>query len=165
MTPAEQSLADRRDFYNRTTSILLPRVPYFDFGYWDYIPDPDRAEKEFDTWCSEIEKTVGQAVPENDAVPLGVYRAAAGRDYCLVTLAFLLQKDGTSDVTVRERCDLQEAEFFRRATFAHLLATTPMLSFASVRADAIYVVPGADEDALTAEDLRGEGYEYLRPLL
>ena len=100
----------------------------------------------------------------DDAPAQGVYRSPSGRDYFLVSMAFLLQKDGTSDVTMAERCDMEEAYYFQRATFAHLLATPPMLSYATVRADALYVVPGNDEDALTLEELRGEGYEYLRPL-
>ena len=165
LTPGEQSLADKRGFYNEVTNLLLPAVACIDMGYWDYIPDASRAEKEFDTWCSEIEQVVGGAVPDEDGPGQGAYRTAgAGGQYFLVSLAFLLQKGGTSDVTMAERCDIQEADFFRRSTFAHLLATPPMLSYASIRADAIYVVPGSDEDALTAEDLRGEGYEYLRPI-
>lgn len=163
MTPAEQSLAEKRDYYGRITNLLLPHIPSFDFGFWDYIPDASQAEKEFDTWCSEIEKVVGEGV--GDVVNGGgAYRSSAGRDYFLFTLAFLLQKDGTSDITVAERCDLAEVDYWNRGTFAHLLATAPMLSYASVRADAFYVIPGANDDALTAEDLRGEGYEYLRVL-
>ena len=162
-TPGEQSLADKRGFYNEVTNLLLPAVACIDLGYWDYIPDPSRAEKEFDTWCSEIEQVVGGEVSD-DGPAQGAYRTPGRGEYFLVSLAFLLQKDGTSDVTMAERCDIQEADFFRRSTFAHLLATPPMLSFATVRADAIYVVPGSDEDALTTEDLRGEGYEYLRPV-
>jgi hypothetical protein len=156
--PEQQSLIDKREMYGNVSRVLAAHVPAMDFGYWDYISDPSRAETEFDTWVSEIERTVAA-----DAPVQGVYRTAAG-DYFLVSLAFLLEKDGSSDRIVAERCDVPEPAFFTRSTFAILAATPPMLAFASVRADAVYVVPGADEDALTAEDLRGEGYEYLRPL-
>lgn len=162
MTPSEQSLVEKRAFYTEVSNILLPHVASFELGYWDYVGDPDRAEKEFDTWCSEIEKVVGEELPDEPGQ--GAYRTPGRRDFFLVSLAFLFQKDGTSDVTMAERCDLPLASFFTRATFAHLLATAPMLSFATVRADAIYVVPGSDQDALTFDELRGEGYEYLRPL-
>jgi hypothetical protein len=156
--PAEQSLIDKREMYGKVSRVLAAQVPAMDFGYWDYISDPARAETEFDGWVSEIERTVAK-----DAPNLGIYRAGAG-EYFLVSLALLLEKDGSSDRIVAERCDLPEPAYFTRSTFAILAATPPMLAFASVRADAIYVVPGADEDALTAEELRGEGYEYLRPL-
>jgi hypothetical protein len=39
-----------------------------------------------------------------------------------------------------------------------------MLNFANVQADAVYLVPGNDHDGLSDDDLRGEGYEYLKPL-
>jgi hypothetical protein len=160
--PAEQSLIDKREMYGKVTGALLPYVPAMDFGYWDYIADPDRAEKEFDSWVSEIEQTVAAGAPGGGEAS-GVYRSAAG-EYFLVSLAFLLQQGGPSDLVVAERCDIAEQDFFTRATFATLVATPPMLAFATVRADAVYVVPGTDEHALSAGDLRGEGYEYLRPL-
>jgi hypothetical protein len=158
--PAEQSLIDKREMHSRICGVLAPYAPAIDFGFWDYISDPDRAEREFDTWVSEIEQIVSRDAGPADP---SVYRRAAG-EYFLVTIAFLLQEGGSSDTLVAERCDIPEAQWFTRATFARLIATAPMLSFATVRADAVYVVPGADEDALAAEDLRGEGYEYLRPL-
>jgi hypothetical protein len=160
--PVEQSLADKRDFWSRAAAILGAAAWSFDFGYWDYISEPERAEREFDTWCSDIEKVVGTPVEGGPAQ--GVYRTGQAGGYCLVSLAFLLKQGGTSDVTATERCDIPEPHYFTRAAFAHLVATPPMLSFASVRADALYVVPGAAEDALTADELRGEGYEYLRAL-
>jgi hypothetical protein len=159
--PADQSLIDKREMYTSLSRALAPHVAALDFGYWDYISDPERAEKEFDTWVSEIEQSVGREV--GDAPAQGVYRTRPG-EYFLVSFAFLLQKGGSSDAVVAERADLPESAYFTRATFAHLLATPPMLSFASVRADAVYVIPGVDDDALTADDLRDPGYEYLRPL-
>jgi hypothetical protein len=65
---------------------------------------------------------------------------------------------------VGERCDLPESDWFTRQTFAHLIATIPMLNFANVQADAVYIVPGNDTDGLSDDDLHGEGYEYLKPL-
>ncbi len=162
MAPSEQSLAEKRAFYSDMSSLLLPHIGDFVLGYWDYVDDPDRAEKEFDTWCAEIEKVVGAEVPDDEPAQ-GAYRSARG-DHFLVSIAFLLQKGGTSDLTMAERCDFPEESYFKRSTFAYLLATAPMLSYATVRADALYVVPGSDEDALTIDELRGEGYEYLHPL-
>jgi hypothetical protein len=159
--PASMSLIDKREYYTAISNMLLPRAASFDFGYWDYIADPHEAESEFDSWVSEIEKTVADGA--DGPPPEGVYRRSAG-DYFLFTLAFLLEKGGSSDATIADRCDLAEGDFFTRQTFATLVATPPMLGYASVRADAFYVVPGADDRALTAELLRGEGYEYLREL-
>jgi hypothetical protein len=82
----------------------------------------------------------------------------------LVTVLFLLERGSNSDLTLGERCDLPEADYFTRATFAQLVATIPALNFANVQADAVYLSPGNDRDGLSDDDLRGPGYEYLRPL-
>ncbi len=39
-----------------------------------------------------------------------------------------------------------------------------MLSFSSVKADAIYLVPGSDQDGLSFDDVHGGGWEYLKQL-
>jgi hypothetical protein len=45
-----------------------------------------------------------------------------------------------------------------------LIATPPLLPFETVRADAVYLMPGNDEDGISSDDLYGEGYKYLRML-
>ena len=89
---------------------------------------------------------------------------SAEKKYVLCTVLALVERDSNSDLTLGERCDLPEAEYFTRATFAQLIATIPTLNFANVQADAVYLTPGSDEDGLSDEDLHGGGYEYLKPL-
>jgi len=160
---AEQSLAEKRTFWKRVTAVLNEAMPVFEYGYWDLIRD-DNAEQEFETWCSEIEGSVATETEEMGTAADEVNRLSAGQSHVLVTLAFLLERDSNSDLTVGERADLPEASWFTRATFAHLIATVPMLNFANVQADAVYIVPGNDTDGLSDDDLHGEGYEYLKPL-
>jgi hypothetical protein len=160
---AEQSLAEKRTFWKRVTAVLNEAMPVFEYGYWDLIRD-DNAEEEFETWCSEIEGSVATEAEEMGTAADEVNRLSADQSYVLVTLAFLLERDSNSDLTVGERADLPEGSWFTRATFAHLIATVPMLNFANVQADAVYIVPGNDTDGLSDDDLHGEGYEYLKPL-
>jgi hypothetical protein len=160
---AEQSLAEKRTFWKRVTAVLNEAMPVFEYGYWDLIRD-DNAEQEFETWCSEIEGSVATEAEEMGTAADEVNRLSADQSYVLVTLAFLLERDSNSDLTVGERADLPEDSWFTRATFAHLIATVPMLNFANVQADAVYIVPGNDTDGLSDDDLHGEGYEYLKPL-
>ena len=70
-----------------------------------------------------------------------------------------------SDRTLAERCDIPESEWMTRLTFGKLIATIPLLNFANVIADAVYMSPGSEEDGLSMEDLHGGGYEYLKMLL
>ena len=160
---AEQSLNEKRTFWKRVTAVLNDAMPVFEYGYWDLIRN-DSAEEEFESWCSEIEGSVATEPEEMGAAHDEAHRFSADRAYVLCTLAFLLERDSNSDLTLGERCDLPEDEYFTRATFARLIASVPMLNFANVQADAVYVVPGNDTDGLSDDDLRGEGYEYLKPL-
>jgi hypothetical protein len=45
-----------------------------------------------------------------------------------------------------------------------LVASFPLLNFANVQADAVYLMPGSEQDGLSQEDLFGGGYQYLKPL-
>jgi hypothetical protein len=160
----EQSLADKRALYKRLTTLLVADVVRFDLGYWDYIADPGHAEREFDEWCSELE---GRMATEKEEVGAGVddvNRLSAKPEYIAVTVCFLLEAGGNSDQTVAERCDLPESDWFKRDTFVRLFETLPMLSFSSVKADAVYLVPGNEEDGLSFDDVHGGGWEYLKQL-
>jgi hypothetical protein len=160
---AEQSLNEKRQFWKRVTAVLNEGMPVFELGFWDLLRT-DNAEQEFESWCAEIEGSVATEPEEMGAAADEAHRLSAQQGYVLVTLAFLLERDSNSDLTLGERCDLPESAWFTRQTFAHLIATVPMLNFANVQADAVYLVPGNDHDGLSDDDLRGEGYEYLKPL-
>jgi hypothetical protein len=160
---AEQSLAEKRQFWKRVTAVLNEAMPVFEYGFWDLIRT-DAAEQEFESWCSEIEGSVATEAEEMGAAADEVNRLSADKSFVLVTLAFLVERDSNSDVTLGERCDLPEADWFTRQNLAHLIATVPMLNFANVQADAVYIVPGNDSDGLSDDDLHAEGYEYLTPL-
>src|SRR5262249_41651754 len=148
-------------------AVVIDGAPRFDLGFWDYIAEPARAESEFDRWCSELE---GQMATEKEEVadtPDEIdetERLSTKPDYVALTVLFLLAKGGNSDGTVAERCDLPEAEWWKRDSFRHLFETIPMLSFASLKADADYLVPGNPEDGLSFDDVHGGGWEYLHQL-
>jgi hypothetical protein len=160
---AEQSLADKRQFWKRITAIVNEAMPVFEYGYWDLIRE-DKAEAEFETWCSEIEGSLATTPEEMGTAADEVNRASSDKNHVLVTMAFLLERDSNSDHTLGERCDLPESQWSTRQTYAHLIASIPLLNFANVQADAIYIVPGNDTDGLSTDDLTGEGYDYLKPL-
>ncbi len=163
-SPAEQSIADKRIFYKRYTGLLLEQMPHFEMGFWDYIPRPQEAEQEFDKWCSEIEGSMATEREETGETHDEVTRLESRKDYIVTTMVFLLQRGGNADITVAERADIPEHQCNLRSTYAHLLETIPMMSFASVRADAVYLVPGNDDDGFSLDDLHGGGWEYLTPL-
>jgi hypothetical protein len=160
---AQQSLTDKRRFWKSLCAVLNEAMPVFEYGFWDLIRG-GKAEEEFETWCSEIEGSLATEAEEVGSAPDEAHRLSADRHYVLVTLLFLVEEGSNSDLTLGERCDLPEAEYFTRATFARLIASVPLLNFANVQADAVYLVPGSDQDGLSDDDLHGGGYEYLKPL-
>lgn len=159
----EQSLTDKRTFWKRVAAVLNEAVPAFELGYWDLVSE--KGDDEFESWSSEIEGSLATEAEELGAAPDEVNRISAEKRYVIVTLLFLVEGDTNSDRTLAERCDIPESEWFTRLTFGKLIATVPLLNFANVIADAVYMSPGSEEDGLSMEDLHGGGYEYLKMLL
>ena len=161
---SEQSLAEKRAFWKKVAAVLNEAVPAFEMGYWDLIRG-DGAEEEFESWSSEIEGSLATEKEELGAAADEVSRISAEKRYVVVTLVFLVEADSNSDRTLAERCDVPKSEYWTRLTFGRLIATAPLLNFANVVADAVYLAPGTDEDGFSMEDIHGGGYEYLKLLL
>jgi hypothetical protein len=157
-----QSLADKRRFWKKLTGLLNDAMPVFEKGYWDLIRG-GRAEAEFETWSSEIEGSLATEREEVAPAADEALRLSADKGYVLCTLMALVEQGSNSDITLGDRCDQPESTWWTRQTFARLIGTFPLLNFADVQADAVYLVPGNDRDGLSMEDLH-EGYEYLHPL-
>jgi predicted amidohydrolase YtcJ len=148
----DQSLVEKRAFHQRVADLLDTHAHAWAFGTWDYV-GPPQGESEFDSWVAGLE----ESVEENPGDEVD-------DDHIVVTLVYLLDAGSDAESTAGERCDLPVPMFFRRSTFKRLVATVRMLSFAGVRADGAYVVPGEGGPGLSAEELTGEGWDYLKPL-
>lgn len=159
-SPVDQTVADKRVMYTRLSGVLHRILPLTVYGYWDLIRDPAKAQEEFDSWCGEVEGA-GAAEPSQ---AFGTFGPSNQGGHSIVTVAFLVQQGSNSDHTLGARCDLPEGEYWTKATFTRLLATFPLLNFTTVVGDAIYVVPGPGGKGPTAQELQGEGYEYLQRL-
>ncbi|MFL5376051.1 MAG: hypothetical protein ACJ78T_18780 [Myxococcales bacterium] len=161
---AEQSLVEKRAFWKRVTAVLNEALPAFEYGYWDLLRGGS-AEEEFESWSSEIEGSLATEKEELGTAPDEISRISAEKRYIVVTLVFLVEGGSNSDATLAERCDVPESEYWTRLTLGRLIGTIPLLNFANVDADAVYLAPGSEEDGFSLEDLHGGGYEYLKMLL
>jgi hypothetical protein len=162
-TDHEQTPDEKRSFYKRFCALVNESMPVFELGFWDLLRSRN-AEDEFETWCSEIEGSMATEAEELGTEADEVYRLSTDKDYIIVTLLFLMVRDGAADRTVGRRADVPEAEWNTRQTFAQLIATAPLLDFETVRADAVYLMPGNDDDGISSDDLYGGDYKYLRML-
>ncbi len=155
----EQSLADKRMFYKRLVTLLGEARGRFRFGDWDLLRKAN-ANEEFDSWCAELEQagatSTQSAEPQKDLSP--------GLQHVVVTVLILAVRGGSSDDTLGDRCDLQDPDYFTVDTFARLIDTLPMLTFASIKADAVYLQPGQSDEGWTTGELRSADWDYLKPL-
>jgi len=158
-----QSLQQKRAFWKKVTALLNEAMPVFEMGYWDLVRGR-KAESEFESWTSEIEGSLATESEELGQASDEALRLSNHKRYVLCTLIVLVEEGSNSDLTLGERCDLPKEVWWTRQTFARLIGSFPLLNFANVEADAVYLVPGDDRDGLSMEDLHGEGYEYLHPL-
>jgi len=159
-----QKFFEKRIFWKRLCAIINEALPAFELGYWDLVRG-DKAEEEFEAWSSEIEGALASEAEELGGAADEMNRFSADRRYVLVTLMFLVGEGSNADLTLGERCDIPEDDWFKRETFTRLIGTPPLLNFANVRADAVYLLPGSDEDGLSEFDLATEAYAHLKPLV
>ena len=161
-----QSLNDKRAFWKSVVSLVKGNAPHFEYGTWDLIRG-GKAEVEFETWSSEIEAGLATEPDEVGAAPDEVHRLGqtiGDARFVIVSMLFLVDEDTNADQTLGDRCDLPEDDYFKHATFGKLLDTIPLLNFANVRADAVYIAPGSETDGISALELR-EGWPHLKALL
>lgn len=161
-TPEQQALADKRRFWKKVGGLLNDAMPVFEKGYWDLVRG-GKAEAEFEAWSSEIEGSLATEREEVAPAADEALRLSSDKRYVLCTLMVLVEQGSNSDLTLGDRCDQPESSWWTRQTFARLIGTFPLLNFADVQADAVYLVPGNERDGLSMEDLH-EGYEYLHAL-
>lgn len=160
----QQTLFEKRTFWKRIAALVNEQLPHFELGYWDLIRS-DEAQKEFETWCAEIEGSLASEAEELGRAADEVNRLSSEGRFVLVSMLFLVERDSNSDLTVGASCDLSESDYWNRQTLSHLVATIPRLNFGTVQADAVYMMPGTREDGLSEDDLHGGGYGYLKPLV
>ena len=144
---------EQRALFAAAAELLQTALPRCPLGFWDYVP---AGEAEYSEWMRGIQDDALETWAPD---PTG-----AVMDHALVSAMFLVPRGGSADWLLAERCDLPEADWMRRSTFAELLAALPEVRFAWVRSDALYVVPGGLELAFSRRELEGEGYEYLLPI-
>jgi hypothetical protein len=140
--------------------VLLRHSQVIERGCWEYFNEEATAKAMFDDWCRPV---VDRVVPRQEPSGGPAYREPGPR-YVLFTVAYLLARDSPSDMAVRAACDIPQQLLWTMPTFRRVLGAVRALSFASVKADAIYLVPRDYDWGLTQMDLASEKYQYLRYL-
>lgn len=150
----------KRLFYRKITAILGQTVPFLEYGYWEYTTKAKEAREGFSQWVAEIESGMATLAEETVDAAEDAERLDVEKRYVAVSLIFLI----THPVTALEELDANDDESWTRDAFKRLLEETTRLDFETMLADAVFLVPGSDQDGLTDFDLADEGWEHLEYL-
>jgi hypothetical protein len=162
-TAPRVGVQQKQRFWKRFSALLVEAAPVFELGDWDLIRESN-AQDTFDEWARTIEGGAATEPEELGAAVDEAHRLSGEASYLLATMMVLVDRGSNADQTLGEWCDLPTSEWLTRQTFAHLISAFPRLNFATVQADAVYLVPGDSSDGLSYEDLRSPDYAHLKPL-
>jgi hypothetical protein len=159
--PSASTPGYKWELLRRAAELLLSGEEQFEKGCWDFFEDDDRARRDYDMWCN------GMITEE------GARKEPSGRPgqrdeeprYMTFTISLLLKADSESARSLAEVCRIPEADLWKKATFVRILQGLSHVSFAAVKSDVFYLIPGDENWGLTAADLEDPKFEYLRPIV
>lgn len=159
--PATSSPGQKWELLNRVSRLLLDNQDRFVKGCWDFFDDDGRALRDYDMWSNGMITEEGaRTLPSG--LPGG--RGSEPR-YMTFTIALLVVADSPCAQELSRLCDFPEDELWKRSTFIQILRGLKRVSFASVKSDVLYLIPGDEDWGLTDPDLKNSKFEYLRPIV
>jgi hypothetical protein len=156
--PERAGYQDKWDLYRSAATQMIAHLAHAERGCWDYFDDNARALRDYDMWVRGMTTEEG-ARTEPSAAP-DPYRGAS--THMTLTMAFLIVANSPTDASIAALCNVPDADLWKRETFARILSGMGAISFASVKSDVIYVIPGDDTWGLTLDDLAAAKFDYLR---
>lgn len=158
-----ESPKDKTSLYKQIAAILLENKPYWEYGYWDYLTEASEAQSEFHEWVAEItasmateEEELGKSVDE-------AHRLSSDKTYIVVTVAFILEYEALQNVAAVIE-DIPEEEYWSCVGFTELLEALKRIDYEYCLKDAVFLMPGTDEDGFSWEDLHSPDWSYLKPI-
>lgn len=160
-----ESPGEKFMFYKRITAVLRENIHFFEYGYWDYVTDADDATAEFDDWVAGIEATAATVQEELGSEVDEAYRMSSEKDYVVVTLAFILEYTDSLTQFMEMIEGISEEEYFTPSGFQTLIESVNYIDFEYSIGDAVFIMPGNDQDGFSWSDMRSEGWDYLKPIM
>lgn len=174
------SAQEKRRFIKSVASLLIENQYAWEYGFWDYQANANTAISNFNQWRNEIEASMATERDEMGNEVDRIHRFSDQKEYLIVTLMMLIDNreepvaDDVGDYNFRPTYaqlaqpfrraveNMDEAEYWRPATFNQLLQGLQALDPRAIERDGIYVYPGSEQDGLSSLDLIGdEGWKYL----
>jgi hypothetical protein len=158
--PGTSTLGEKWKTLGRAIDLLTASERLFVKGCWDFFDDDARARRDYDMWCNGMITEEG-ARPEPSGPP-GTH--ADEQRFMTFTISLLLKADTPSAQSLAKICFVQERDLWKRKTFLRILRGLKSVSYAAVKSDVLYLIPGHERWGLTAKDLEATKFEYLREI-
>lgn len=155
--PAASTPGKQWELLRRVAGLLIENEQLFEKGCWDFFDDDGRALKDYDMWSKGM-------ITEEGARKGPSGKPGAEPRYMTFTIALLLAGGTPCAREVAKLCDVREADLWKRETFVRVLRGLSKVSFAAVKSDVLYLIPGAEDWGLTEADLQQPKFEYLRQI-
>jgi hypothetical protein len=155
----EETPTEKKKFYKGLVSMLVDAEPFFEYGFFEYQTDPDKAHDLFKHWVNEIEASMATEDTETDSEVDGFHRMSSEQQYVAVSILLLI--DGPHPLDGQP---LSENELYTRQGISKLLESIKKIDFERAEADAVFIMPGNDQDGFSSLDFADEGWSYLRVL-
>ena len=155
---------EKNAYYKRISALLLNDIPFLEYGFWDLITRRGEAEEEFYRWVSEISASMATEEEELGDEIDEMYRMSNDGEYVVVTLLFLLENHPALNAFFDRINSIEEEDYFTKSGFTRLIGALPLINFDYSHGDASFLMPGNDEDGISWQDIRGEGWDYLMPV-
>ncbi len=160
-----ESPVEKRAFYKRITALLRENQAFLEYGFWDYLVEGEDATAEFDNWVGEIEGSMATEEEELGTEVDEAHRLSNEKTYVVVTLAFLLEYSAALGEMMQMVESIGEDEYFTPTGFARLVDAVNYIDFEYSLGDAVFIMPGNENDGFSWMDMRSEGWEYLKPIM
>jgi hypothetical protein len=155
--PAASTPGKQWELLRRVAGLLIENEPLFEKGCWDFFEDDTRSLRDYEMWSKGMTTEEG-ARKGPSGTPSGEPR------YMTFTIALLLAAGTPCSRQMAVLCDVKEPDLWKKETFVRILRGLSKVSFAAVKSDVLYLIPGDGDWGLTAGDLEMPKFEYLRKI-
>ncbi len=157
---SEHTVWDRQAALRRIVGLVEQATPFFEYGSWEYNDREKEAQSTFQEWVGELQAGMAAMDTERGDDVDGLNRLEVEQSY--VALSIILLFNGP--VKEAEKWDADDRAFWTRDAFANMLRTLSTTDFSYLEGDALFLMPGTNEDGLSEMDLADEGWEHLELL-